>query len=336
MPSKMITRNEAMERAIRLSQQGFPAPNPHVGCVIVKDGIIVGEGAHLFAGGPHAEIAALQEAGDAARGATAFVTLEPCNHTGRTGPCSQALIEAGVIEVNYAVSDPNPRAHGGAEALTAAGVKVHAGLLEAKARTHNRQYLFAQSRRRPRITLKAAISLDGRVALANGESQWITGEDAREAAHRLRAECGAVLVGRGTVEADDPQLTARVPGVVNQPLRIVLDPQSKLSSGYKVFDAKAPTHHVTGEIHLPRLMTELFDSGTMGLLVEGGAKTITEFIRQDLVDRIVLFVAPVILGDGPSWAGDYDLKSLASALRFEIVETEKMGSDLAICLERPT
>ncbi len=330
----MINPHEAMRRAVRLASKGFPAPNPHVGCVIVRDGKTVGEGFHDFAGGPHAEVVALAKAGEQARGATAFVTLEPCNHEGRTGPCSQALIDAGILEVYFAVSDPNPKAGGGAEFLRTAGVLVHEGLMELESRAVAKQFLFSECHRRPLVTLKAGVSLDGRIALPSGESQWITGPNARRAAHRLRAECGAVLVGRRTVELDDPQLTARVAGVKNQPVRVVLDPSGKLDSKYRVFDDSAPTRHVTGEIHLSELMASLFAEGVKGLLVEGGAKTHAHFLKAGLVDEIVLFVAPKLLGDGPAWVTGLGLSALNEAPEFNIDEVRRVGSDLMISLVR--
>ena len=318
-----------MRRAIRLSRRGFPAPNPHVGCVLVRDGEAIGEGFHDHAGGPHAERVALAAAGDA-RGADAYVTLEPCNHTGRTGPCSEALIQAGVRRVFYAVPDPNPRAAGGAERLREAGVEVHGGLLGDAAEVANRQFLFTMRHERPWIVLKAATTLDGRIALPNGESKWITSEEARQAAHALRAELGAVLVGRRTVELDDPELTARIPGVVNQPLRIVLDPSGRLTGREKVFNDKAETLHITGPIDLPELLRSLRARGCTGLLVEGGAVTIGRFLEQRLGDRIEMFVAPKLFGHGQSWLQMGSVKCIEDAIRLEATIVRRVGPDLRI------
>ena len=319
-----------MKRAIALSKKGYPAPNPHVGCVLVKDGRIIGEGCHRFAGGPHAEVVALKAAGDNARGATAFVTLEPCNHTGRTGPCSEALIRAGVAEVYYAVGDPNPKAIGGGAELQAAGVTVRAGLCEVEARSANRQFLFAFESGRPLVVAKAAVTLDGRLALNNGASKWITGEAARAAGHSLRAELGAVLVGRRTVQMDDPELTARIKGVVNQPLRIVLDPDNLLLGTEKVFNKNAETWHITGRIDLPQVLVRLRESGRTGLLVEGGATTLGRFMDARLVDRLELFVSPKLFGSGKTWLEMAEIDDPTQALRVKDVTVTRIGEDLRI------
>ncbi|CAN5586784.1 bifunctional diaminohydroxyphosphoribosylaminopyrimidine deaminase/5-amino-6-(5-phosphoribosylamino)uracil reductase RibD [soil metagenome] len=319
-----------MRRAIALSIKGFPAPNPHVGCVLVKDGEAVGEGWCPYAGGPHAEAMALSKAGPEAKGATAYVTLEPCNHFGRTPPCSLALIHAEVARVIVAVRDQNPRAIGGAERLREAGIPVEIGLMAEEAAQENRAFLFAVQEKRPWVVAKAGASLDGRIALPSGESQWITSSAARRKGHRLRAELGAVLVGRQTVEADNPHLTARLPGIVNQPLRIVLDPSNRLTGKERVFDEAAPTRHVTGPIDLPELLASLYAEGQIGLLVEGGALTIASFVRAGLVDRLELFQAPKLLGNGPSWVGDFGLKTLADAPSLKIVRTKRLGPDLQI------
>lgn len=322
-----------MRRAIELSSRGFPAPNPHVGCVLVRDGEVVGEGWHEYAGGPHAEVNALTAAGDRARGATAFVTLEPCNHTGRTGPCSEALIRAGVREVVVACPDPNPKAAGGAERLRSVGIPTEVGFLAEEAAAANPQFFFAMQHRRPRFVLKAGVSLDGRIALPTGESQWITGPEARAQAHRLRAECGAVLVGRRTVELDNPQLTARIPGVVNPPLRVVLDPNFRLTGQERVFDDQAETWHITGEIDLPALAERLFQHGVTGVLIEGGATTAGHFLRQGLADRLELFVAPKLLGSGPAWLNGLEIPNLAQAPEGVFAQYRPIGPDLWISVD---
>ncbi len=339
-----------MGRAIELSRKGFPAPNPHVGCVIVANGEIVGEGFHDHAGAPHAEAEALASAGDMAKGATAYVTLEPCDHMGRTPPCSGALIAAGIARVIAAVADPNPKAAGGLERLSQAGIEIDLGLLEDEARVVNWQFLTAMEHRRPAITLKAAMSLDGRIALPNGDSKWITSEESRQAAHRLRAECGAVLVGRNTIELDDPLLTARIPGVVNQPTRIVLDPHGRLTGRERVFGPEGPTLRITsdgveeGDIQVPAdgpsldlafLLRELGRQGLTGLLVEGGEHTISAFLEADLWDRIVLFVAPKLLGAGPSWANFDSMTSLAAIKTLQIAGLERIGGDICLTIVRP-
>jgi len=331
-----------MRQAISLSKQGYPAPNPHVGCVIVHGNHVVGRGFHRFAGANHAEVEALNRAGAAAKGATAYVTLEPCNHHGRTPPCTEALLRAEVARVVVACSDPNPIAAGGLERLQSAGIKVEVGLLQEEASAANDQFLTAMRLKRPRIVLKATMSLDGRIALPSGESKWITGDDARRRAHRLRADCGAVLVGRRTVETDDPLLTARIPGVVNQPVRVVLDSSAKLGPQWRVFDQSAPTIHIVdgafglragpNGFDLAELCRTLFEQGINGLLVEGGAGTIGRFIEACLMDRIELFVAPKVLGSGPSWVEGLGIHALTQAPAFEVLSLKKLKADVQISL----
>lgn len=332
-----------MRRAIALSRRGYPAPNPHVGCVIARGEEIVGEGFHDYAGGPHAEAVALSQAGERARGANAYVTLEPCRHHGRTPPCVDALLSGGIARVVVACLDPNPRAGGGLLALGEAGLKVESGFLESEAREANLAWLSAMERGRPTVVVKAATSLDGRIALPNGQSQWITGEAARREGRRLRAECGAVLVGRRTVELDDPQLTVRGIRARNQPLRVVLDPQRRLSWDRRVFDDRAPTVRVvasspeSGEIQAPssavgfdlaQLLATLFAQGVTGLLVEGGAHTIGSFLRAGLVDRLELFVAGRVLGEGPGWAAGHFAEDIGGAPGFRLDRVRRCGPDL--------
>jgi len=342
-----MTDQQAMARAIELSKGGYPAPNPHVGCVIVREGQIVAEGFHDHAGGPHAEVVALEQAGMLARGATAYVTLEPCNHHGRTPPCSEALIAAGVSRVVIANPDPYPRAMGGSEKLAANGIKVEVGCLGDEARAANEQFFFALEHKRPLVVLKVAMSLDGRIALPGGESQWITGELARLEGHRLRAELGAVLVGRTTVIKDDPLLTARIPGVVNQPARIVLDPKGQLGGHEKMFGPEAPSWRVVGdgvengdlqvpyadvELDLQFLLEELYRRQITGVLVEGGSKTVGHFIKRNLFDRLVLFVGPKLLGQGTSWLDQHLASTLSAVPQLRIEEVRTIGKDLMLVL----
>ena len=329
--STLAEHAKFMRRAVQLTRRGFPAPNPPVGCVLVRDGQIIGEGWPTYAGGPHAERVALMNTPDA-QGATAYVTLEPCNHQGRTGPCSEALIAAGIREVYVAVLDPNPRAQGGVERLREAGVVVHVGLLAEQAEASNERFLTAMRRSWPFVTVKAAMSLDGRIALPSGESKWITGSSARREGHRFRAEMGAVLVGYRTVLADDPELTARIPGVVNQPLRIVLDPHGRLSGRERVFNSAAPSRHVTGPIDLKELLAELFREGVTGILVEGGAGTISRFVAESLVDRYEIFAAPKLLGDGPTWLAALRLGALADAPQLRLQRVQRRGEDVQLTL----
>ena len=331
-----------MARAIELSKLGYPAPNPHVGCVLVKGDRIVGQGFHDHVGGPHAEAAALEMAGGDARGSTAYVTLEPCNHQGRTAPCSLALIAAGVTRVVYAVPDPNPKATGGAQRLRDAGIAVEAGLMAQEAEEANLAWLTAVRRKRPYVVGKVAISLDGRIALGNGSSKWLTGEASRRQAHILRAECSAVMAGRRTVDQDDPELTVRHIHVVNQPLRIILDPQGSLPPDRKVFAdpnyvrlVERSTRENDRELSLEsgsfppeKVLEHLFASGVTNLLIEGGAITLSSFIKARLVDRLELFIAPKLLGNGPAWFLDDGLDAVPPKAQWNVVRFERLGDDL--------
>lgn len=331
-----------MRRAIRLSRRGLPMPNPHVGCVLVREGEIVGEGWHRAAGGPHAEIVALKGAGERAVGSTAYITLEPCNHQGRTGPCTAALIDAGVARVVVATRDPNPVASGGLEALAAAGIPTELGVCDDEARQANEAWLTAMKRGRPYIVLKAAVTLDGFLARPDGTSRWITGERARREGHRLRAEMGAVLVGAGTVLQDDPLLTARIRGVANQPVRLALDLESRLTGKEKMFVSEGgPALLVRppggGEVECPlvgggfdlgALCDLLWRRGIRGILVEGGAHTLRTFAGSGLADRLELFVAPVLFGAGLPWIGDREGLPFASDQALVLDSSRRLGPDL--------
>lgn len=308
-----------MARAVTLAEGGFPAPNPRVGCVIVKDGKIIAEGYHDHAGADHAEVDALYHATADPEGATVYVTQEPCNHFGRTPPCTDALIAAKVKEVFIATKDPNPIASGGIEKLNGAGIRTGVGLGAELVEALNWIYLTAIRRARPVVSVKAATTLDGFMARIDGTSKWITGQAARNEGHRLRAEMGSVCVGRGTVQADDPLLTARIPGVVNQPLRVVLDPKGVLRGVETVFGPDAETLWVVGDgtapngrqrqvpgkesLDLRAVLEELFQRGQIGVLVEGGPRTIRKFFEQGLVDRLELFIGPRFFGEGLPFLG---------------------------------
>jgi diaminohydroxyphosphoribosylaminopyrimidine deaminase/5-amino-6-(5-phosphoribosylamino)uracil reductase len=273
----------AMRRALAIAATpGVPlGPNPRVGCVLLDDdGRQIAVGFHRGAGTPHAEAAALAEVGDAARGATAIVTLEPCNHTGRTGPCAQALVQAGVRRVVFAQPDPNPVAQGGTETLRAAGIDVEFGLYENEARLLNRAWTFAVEHQRPFVTWKLASTLDGRAAAADGTSRWISSGAARVDAHRLRAQCDVMLVGANTVEVDDPQLTVRdeydLP-LRHQPLRAVMGLR-ELSEGQRIFDDLAET--VQLRTHDPeQALATLYDRGRRHVFLEGGPALAASFLR---------------------------------------------------------
>ncbi|MFB6808978.1 bifunctional diaminohydroxyphosphoribosylaminopyrimidine deaminase/5-amino-6-(5-phosphoribosylamino)uracil reductase RibD [Streptomyces sp. NPDC056387] len=343
-----------MRRAIELAARGLgsTSPNPVVGCVITDAaGTVVGEGWHQRAGGPHAEVHALRAAGAAAHGGTAYVTLEPCNHTGRTGPCAQALIEAGVTRVVYAVPDPNPQASGGATTLREAGVKAEGGFLEAEAAAGNTAWLTAVRLGRPHVTWKYAATLDGRSAAADGSSRWITGPESRADVHRLRAEADAVLVGGGTLRADDPHLAVRGVDGATQPLRVAVDTRAGLRPAARVLDDAAPTLLVAGEDadtrHLPGvdllrlplhdgriavhdLLGALYARGVRSVLLEGGPTLAGAFLEAGAVDRVVGYLAPALLGSGPAALADAGITNIARAVRLHITEAVRVGADLRI------
>jgi diaminohydroxyphosphoribosylaminopyrimidine deaminase / 5-amino-6-(5-phosphoribosylamino)uracil reductase len=331
----------AMVRALELGRSvlGGTSPNPPVGAVILDPaGNLVGEGCTRPPGGPHAEIVALGRAGAAARGGTAVVTLEPCDHTGRTGPCSRALIDAGLARVVYAVPDPTPLAAGGATTLRAAGVEVCGGLLRAEAE-HGALEAWLGSVRtgRPFVTWKYAATLDGRVAARDLTSRWITGPAARADVHRLRAEVDAILAGSGTVLADDPQLTVRLPDGTDadrQPLRAVLDRAHRVPRTARVFDDAAPT--VLLDTPDPRAaLAQLGARGVVSVLLEGGPTLAGAFAAAGLVDRVVGYLAPVLLGAGPTALGEAGVGTIADALRLRIDEVVRIGDDIRITA-RPT
>ncbi len=352
---------DAMRRAIALAARGLgsTSPNPVVGCVVLDaDGRVAGEGWHRRAGGPHAEIHALREAGDRARGGTAVVTLEPCNHTGRTGPCARALAQAGVARVVYAVADPNPSAAGGAEALRGAGVPVQGGLLAAPAAIGNEAWLTAVHRGRPFVTWKYAATLDGRIAAGDGSSRWITSAASRADVHRLRAEADAVVVGSGTLRADDPQLAVRDRGTdVVQPLRVVVDTAATVSPGARVLDAAAPTMIAVAEdaeaghlddpraridlvrlprardgrgLHIPALLAELYRRDVRSVLLEGGPTLAGSFVAARAVDKVIGYLAPALLGAGPAALADAGVATIARAIRLDLAETVRVGPDLRV------
>jgi diaminohydroxyphosphoribosylaminopyrimidine deaminase/5-amino-6-(5-phosphoribosylamino)uracil reductase len=319
----VVSERDAMVRALALAATpGVPfGPNPRVGCVLLDaDGTVVAEGFHRGAGTAHAEVDALTAAGPAARGTTAVVTLEPCNHTGRTGPCSDALLAAGVRRVAFAQADPNPEAAGGAVALRAAGIDVDAGLMAAEARELNRGWIHGLVHLRPFVTWKFATTLDGRAAADDGSSRWITSRAARLDAHRLRSRSDVILVGTNTVRTDDPALTVRDEQdrpFTHQPLRAVVG-EGDIPAGAKVLDDSAETVHLTTRDPQAAL-GELFELSRRDVLLEGGPSLAAAFLRAGLVDQIVAYVAPVLLGAGPPSIADLGITSIADALRPEVV-----------------
>lgn len=321
---------DAMQRALHLAASpGVPLhPNPRVGCVLLApDGAVVGEGHHRGAGSPHAEVDALTKAGELARGATAVVTLEPCNHTGRTGPCAQALIDAGVAKVVVAQRDPNPVAEGGLEALEAAGVEVEHGLLLDAARALNPAWTFAHEHGRPFVTWKFATTLDGRSAASDGTSRWVSSLPARRDTHALRARCDTMLVGSNTVEVDDPQLTVRGEDdqpVPVQPLRVVMG-ERDLPADRRIFDDAAETVHLRTRDPLEALETLYRDHGRHHVFFEGGPTLAAAFLKAGVVDEVVTYVAPMLLGQGKAAVGKLRIRTISKALRLEITEVTVVG-----------
>jgi diaminohydroxyphosphoribosylaminopyrimidine deaminase/5-amino-6-(5-phosphoribosylamino)uracil reductase len=303
-----------------------------VGCVLLDaSGATLAEGWHRGAGTPHAEVDALMRAGAAARGATAVVTLEPCNHAGQTGPCAQALLVAGVRRVVYAQSDPNPLAAGGAATLVQGGVEVVGGVLAAEAAALNEAWDFAMRHGRPLVTWKAASTLDGRVAAADGSSRWITGAEARTDVHALRATVDAVLVGTGTALADDPALTVRGAGGVpapRQPLRVVMG-RRPVPEGAALRDGRAPLLVFPTESPA-QVLAALAAQQVQHVLLEGGPTLAAAFVRAGLVDRVVWYVAPVLLGAGPAALADLGIASIGGAVRLEVDDVARVGHDVRI------
>ncbi|WP_233843472.1 bifunctional diaminohydroxyphosphoribosylaminopyrimidine deaminase/5-amino-6-(5-phosphoribosylamino)uracil reductase RibD [Dyella sp. 2HG41-7] len=351
-----------MAQALRLAERGLftTQPNPRVGCVIAHGERVVGQGWHERAGEPHAEVHALREAGEQARGATAYVTLEPCAHHGRTPPCADALIAAGVARVVIAAEDPFPQVAGkGIEKLRAAGIAVESGLMRDTARDINIGFFSRIERHRPWVRVKLAMSLDGRTALANGESKWITGEAARADVQRWRARSSAILTGVGTVLADNPQLTARVDAPHTSPWRVILDRHLRTPTGSHVLDGQTSTlllHSETasvvddrfarveliamtekgGALDLNAVLNLLAERGCNELHVEAGPTLCGALFAAGLADEVLLYVAPVMLGDAarplmhlPS------LTDMASRWRLEVIDQRQVGADWRIRLRSP-
>ncbi|MCC8534797.1 bifunctional diaminohydroxyphosphoribosylaminopyrimidine deaminase/5-amino-6-(5-phosphoribosylamino)uracil reductase RibD [Xanthomonas phaseoli] len=346
-----------MAHALRLAERGAytTRPNPMVGCVIVRDGVCVGEGFHQRAGGPHAEVFALRAAGELARGATAYVTLEPCAHYGRTPPCALALIEAGVARVVAAMADPFPQVNGGGFALLReAGIDVLSGVMHAQARTLNQGFLSRVERGRPWLRVKLGASLDGRTALASGQSKWITGADARADVQRWRARAGAILTGAGTVLADDPSMTVRLdddtPFV--PPLRVVLDAGLRTLARGNIRAGDAATLYLhdesltppalddaeflglplqDGHFALPTVLQLLAERGINELHVEAGATLSGALVQAGLVDELLVYLAPVLLGDTarPLLAG-LGIETMAQRYPLQLVETRQLQQDLRL------
>lgn len=314
----------ALRRALEIARTpGVPlGPNPRVGCVLLADdGTEVAEGFHRGAGTPHAEVAALAEAGDLARGTTAVVTLEPCNHTGRTGPCAHALIDAGVRRVVFAQADPNPLATGGADTLRAGGVEVEHGLLEDEARAVNRAWTFAVDHGRPFVTWKFAATLDGRSAAADGTSRWVSSRAARLDTHRLRGLCDVMLVGTNTVAVDDPELTVRDEvdqPVAVQPLRAVMGLR-ELPDSKRVFNDRAQTVRLRTR-DPQEALADLHARDRQHVFLEGGPTLASGFLAAGLVDEVVAYVAPMLLGSGRNAVADLGIGTITDARHLRVTD----------------
>ncbi len=354
----------ALAIAQAVKGMGRTHPNPAVGAVIVKGGRVIASGYHAKLGGPHAEAVALLNAGSGAKGATLYSTLEPCNHHGRTPPCSDAIIAAGVKRVVYASSDPNPLVNGkGVRRLRSAGIEVAAHVLRGAADSLNQPFLKAMKTGLPWVTAKAAITLDGKLATSTGKSKWISSEASRKIAHQLRDMVDVVVVGSSTVVADDPQLTTRLEkkGTRN-PIRLVLDPSLRTSPKSKLYDTKSARTIVAtlepaesraagalakrgvevwsmpgskGALDLEALLRRLVKEGALHVLVEGGAAVHQSFLEADLVDEVVLFVAPKLFGhSGLTWSGALGVEDPAKALQFKTIDAVSVGGDLMITARR--
>jgi diaminohydroxyphosphoribosylaminopyrimidine deaminase / 5-amino-6-(5-phosphoribosylamino)uracil reductase len=349
----------AMHRAIELAAGvlGTTNPNPAVGAVVLdRDGAVASSGATRPAGDAHAEIVALTVAGERAHGGTLVVTLEPCRHVGRTGPCTEAITAAGIARVVYAVADPFTAAAGGAETLRSAGVEVEGGLLADEASADLLPWLTAVRRQRPHVTWKYAATLDGRTAAADGTSRWITGEESRRDVHRLRARADAVMVGIGTVLADDTRLTVRDWPTTRQPLRVVVDGKARTPLSAHILDAAARTLVVVGDdadpervkplrdtgaevielprrdglLDLPALLAAMFEREQLLVLLEGGATLAGSFVHHRLVDTVVGYHAPALLGSGPPVLNDAGIPTISAAVRLSVADVTTLGEDVRV------
>jgi diaminohydroxyphosphoribosylaminopyrimidine deaminase/5-amino-6-(5-phosphoribosylamino)uracil reductase len=340
-----------MRRALGLAEKGLytATPNPRVGCVLVQGERVVGEGWHEKTGAPHAEANALVQASAAAWGATAYVSLEPCNHHGKTPPCAQALIKAGVARVVAAMRDPNPESKKGGDALVAAGIPFESGLLEEEARELNIGFVSRMTRGRPWVRMKIAATLDGRTALSNGVSQWITGPEARKDGHRWRARACAILTGAGTIRADDPQLTVREVETTRQPLRVIADSHLETPANARILqedkvlifaarEGKAPPNaevvvlpNPQGKVELKKMLEELGRRGVNELHVEGGFKLNGSLVREGCVDEFLIYLNPSFLGDSAQGMVNLaEVTSLDQRVALKLRSLERVGDDIRV------
>lgn len=341
-----------MRRALDLAAKGLytTTPNPRVGCVIARGDKVVGEGWHEKAGGPHAEVVALENAKGEAAGATLYVNLEPCNHHGRTPPCVDAIVEAKVRRVVAAIRDPNPEAKGGGERLAAAGVAFEHGSMAEEARELNIGFVSRVRRGRPWVRMKIAATLDGRTALPDGRSQWITGEEARRDGHRWRARACAILTGIGTVKADDPRLSVRDVQTPRQPLRVVVDSRLEMPNGARILTGEkvlvfSATHgalpnaevlhlpNANNKVDLPKMLGELARRGINELHVEAGFRLNGSLVREGCVDEYLVYLNPSFVGDGAQGMLDLPtLNALDERLKLETLSLDRLGDDLRLLL----
>jgi diaminohydroxyphosphoribosylaminopyrimidine deaminase/5-amino-6-(5-phosphoribosylamino)uracil reductase len=353
-----------MQMALQLAAQGrgYTSPNPLVGAVVVQNGAVVGRGFHPFAGGPHAEVRAIEAAGGAAAGATLYVNLEPCNHTGRTPPCTLKILEAGLQRVVIGMRDPNPRVTGGgAEFLKQQGVEITCGVCEEAAQELNEVFVKYVRSGRPFVTAKCAATLDGRIATRSGDSKWVTGEAARAFVHELRHAADAIMVGAGTIAADDPLLTARLKDRPSKdPIRIVLDARLRIPPTAKVLNHSSPAETILvagreapaaartqllrpgvrvieaqtrdGRIDLEPLMVQLGTMGVTGILVEGGSRVLGSAFRAGIVDKVCFFFAPMIAAgdDGPPICSGRGPEKIQDCIRLDRIRTRRFGEDVMI------
>ena len=353
-----------MQMALEVAKQGrgYTSPNPLVGAVVVQNGVVVGRGFHQFAGGAHAEVHAIDAAGDAARGATLYVNLEPCNHTGRTPPCTHKILSAGLRRVVIAMRDPNPQvAGGGAEFLEGQGVEIICGVCEEQAQRLNEVFIKYIRTGRPFVTAKCAATLDGRIATRTGDSKWVTGEEARAFVHELRHAVDAIMVGVGTVAADDPLLTTRLKGRPSRdPIRIILDTRLRIAPTARVLHhcseaetilvvgrevpasnrQRMPTTGVRvidgelrdGRLDLDRLMDQLGRMGVTSILIEGGGRTLGSAFRSGIVDKVCFFYAPLLSGgdDGVPICSGAGAETMRDCIRLNHIRTRRFGDDVMI------
>ncbi len=340
-----------MARALELGAKGLytTTPNPRVGCVVAQGESVLGEGWHEKAGGPHAEVAAIGQAGGRAAGATLYVNLEPCNHQGRTPPCVELIRKSRIKRVIAAMCDPNPKAAGGGAALAAAGIGFEHGLMEAQAKELNIGFVSRVTRGRPWVRMKIAATLDGRTALKDGKSQWITGPAARKDGHRWRARACAILTGIGTVKADDPRLTVRDVDTPRQPLRVVVDSRLEISDSARIFEGgnvlifcgvepkrnlgaeiqRLPNPH--GKVELPKMLEELARRGVNELHVEAGFRLNGSLVREGCVDEFLIYLNPSLLGDAAQGMVDLSgIDALEKRRKLRIQSLERVGDDIRI------